>query len=391
MTIGGELTKRRVLGITAIRSEYFFQRSIFRAIMNHPELELGLIVTGAHLSPLHDYTVREIEADGFPIVARIENLIYSDRDAARLKGAAAQLQVLAHVVDAHRPDWLLVPADREESITLGLCGVYMGLATAHYGAGDRVVGNADDMIRHATSRIAHLLMTTHEGARERLVRAGEEEWRVHNVGHAGLDRMRLAPVLSAEELARALNVPAISTPYLVVIQHPLSSEVALSTEQMRETMTAAVELGLDTFVSYPNSDPGSQQIINVIEDFRSHPKIHIFRNIPDVPFVNLLRGAAVLIGNSSLGLLEAPFLRLPVINAGNRQASRHHSANVFFTPADRQAIIRQVRLILDDAPTQERVRNCENPFGDGHTGESVAALLASTPIDAKLLNKDLTY
>ena len=159
------MTKRRVLGITAIRSEYFLQRPILRAIVDHPELELELVVTGAHLSPLHGHTVKDIEADGFPIVARIENLIYSDRDAARLKGAASQLQVLSHVVDELRPDWLLVPADREESMTLALCGTYMNVATAHYAAGDRVVGNADDMIRHAVSRLAPFVDDARTGAR----------------------------------------------------------------------------------------------------------------------------------------------------------------------------------------------------------------------------------
>src|SRR5688500_3042342 len=119
------MIKRRVLAITGIRSEYFMLRSIFQNIMDRNDLELELVVTGAHLSPIHGYTVKDIEADGFPIVERIESLIYSDHDAARLKGAASQLQVLAHVVDTRRPDWLLVPADREESITLALCGAYL--------------------------------------------------------------------------------------------------------------------------------------------------------------------------------------------------------------------------------------------------------------------------
>src|SRR3982751_84205 len=109
------MTKRRVLAITGIRSEYFLLRPIFQAIRHHADLELELSVTGAHLSPLHGYTVKEIEADGFPIVERIESLIYSDHDAARLRGAANQLQILMHVVDARRPSWLLAPADREES------------------------------------------------------------------------------------------------------------------------------------------------------------------------------------------------------------------------------------------------------------------------------------
>ncbi|HZI86766.1 MAG TPA: UDP-N-acetylglucosamine 2-epimerase, partial [Pyrinomonadaceae bacterium] len=363
------MIKRRVLAITGIRSEYFMLRSIFQNIMDRNDLELELVVTGAHLSPIHGYTVKDIEADGFPIIERIESLIYSDHDAARLKGAASQLQVLAHVVDTRRPDWLLVPADREESITLALCGAYLGIPTAHYAAGDRVVGNVDDMVRHAVSRVSHLMLTTHEDARARLIQAGEQEWRVHNVGHSGLDRMRAAPVLSGEEMAAVLKVKALRKPYLVVVQHPLSSEREAAGEQMRETMEAALDLGLQTFVSYPNSDPGSNQIATTIEEYSNHADVHVFRNVPDVPFVNLLRGAAILLGNSSLGLLEAPFLRLPVINVGNRQATRSHSENVFFVHHDRKEIARQARAILEDEATQQRVRNCANPFGDGKTGQ----------------------
>jgi len=385
------MSKRRVLGITAIRSEYFLQRPILQAIAAHPDLELGLVVTGAHLSPLHDYTVKQIEADGFPIVARIENLIYSDRDAARLKGAASQLQVLTHVVDELRPDWLLVPADREESMTLALCGTYMNIATAHYAAGDRVVGNADDMLRHAVSRLSHLLLTTHELARERLIKAGEQEWRVHNVGHAGIDRLRSTAELSASELAKALGVKEIADQFAVIVQHPLTSEIGKAGEQMRETLSAVLGLGLQTFISYPNSDPGSSQIVDVIEEYRSDPRVSVFKNIPDPEFVNLLRRATVLIGNSSLGLLEAPYLKLPVINVGRRQSERHHASNVFFVPADREAIVRQLKAIIEDDETKRRISECENPFGDGHTGGRVAELLATMAIDSALLNKDLSY
>lgn len=385
------MSRRRVLAITAIRSEYYFQRSIFHAIREHPDLELTLIVTGAHLSPLHGYTVKEIQADGFHIAERIESLIYSDRDAARLKGAASQLQVLAHIVDARRPDWLLAPADREEAMTLALCGAYMGLAVAHYGAGDRVVGNVDDMIRHAVSRLSHLLLTTHEEARQRLIQAGEQEWRVHNMGHAGLDRIAGTAAMSDDELAYALGIAQIKKPYLVVIQHPLSSEFAEAGRQMRETLEAAKELGMQTFVSYPNSDAGSHLIIETIEKYRSQPNFHVFQNIPDAPFIHLLRGAAVLLGNSSLGLLEAPFLRLPVVNIGARQSLRHHAENVFFVACNKEQIADKVSAILGSEEIRNRIANCSNPFGDGHTGERVANLLATTPIDPVLLNKDLSY
>jgi GDP/UDP-N,N'-diacetylbacillosamine 2-epimerase (hydrolysing) len=160
---------------------------------------------------------------------------------------------------------------------------------------------------------------------------------------------------------------------------------------MRETLSAAAELGMQTFVSYPNSDPGSGQIIAAIGEFESNPRFKAFRNIPDVQFVNLLRGATALLGNSSLGLLEAPFLQLAAINVGSRQKARHHSDNIFFVSCDRNAIVKQVRAIIDDPETRRRVANCANPFGDGHTGKRVADLLATTALDPRLLNKDLNY
>jgi len=383
--------KRRVLGITAIRSEYFLQRPIFQAIKEHPDLELSVIVAGAHHSAHHGYTAKQVEADGFAIAAKIENLILSDHDADRLKGAAIQLQSLVEVVDKMRPSWLLAPTDREEAMTMALCGAYLNVPIAHYGAGDRVVGNVDDMVRHAVSRLSHLLLTTHEEARQRLIRAGEDEWRVYNVGHSGIDRIRSAPKMNSDELAGALEVASIEEPYVVVIQHPLSSEMEQAGAQMQVTLNALVESDLPAFISYPNSDPGSQQIVDVIESFRSNPRIHVFKNIDDVPFVNLLRGATILLGNSSLGLLEAPFLGLAAINIGRRQTARRHSENVFFVPHDKNEIVDLIKRITTDSRLQATIKNCNNPFGDGYAGPRVAQLLAETPIDDKLLNKDLTY
>jgi GDP/UDP-N,N'-diacetylbacillosamine 2-epimerase (hydrolysing) len=380
---------RRVLALTGIRSEYFLSRPIFQAIHEHPDLQLELVVAGAHLSPLHDYTVRTIEADGFPVVERIESLLYSSRDAARIKGGSLLLQTLSHVVDKQRPDWLLAVGDREEPMMLALCGTYMNVPIAHYAAGDRAVGNVDDIVRHAISRLSHLLLTTAEDARHRLIRSGEEEWRVHNVGHAGLDRLRRAPALDDRELAAALGVPGIRRPYLVVIQHPLSSEIDDAPRQMRETLDAAVDLGMQTFVCYPNSDAGGLPMIQVIDEYGTRPGVHAMSSIPDVPFVNLLRGATALVGNSSLGVLEAPFLKLAAINVGRRQGARDHADNMFFVDHDRREIAHTVRRILDDASVQDRLRACGNPFGDGHTGPRVAEMLSTTPIDRRLLDKDL--
>jgi GDP/UDP-N,N'-diacetylbacillosamine 2-epimerase (hydrolysing) len=295
------------------------------------------------------------------------------------------------VVEERRPDWLFVPCDREEALTLAMCGTYLNLPMAHYAAGYSSVGNVDDTVRPAVARLCHLLLATHQESCERLLRSGEEPWRVTNVGASGLDRFRQTPTLSREELARELGVPSVDERYLVVVQHPLSTVLDKSREHMQATMTAAAELGLQTFVSYPNSDAGSMEMISVIEAHRKSGRVHVFKNVPDLAFVNLLRGATALLGNSSLGVVEAPFLKLPVVNVGSRQTGRHSTSNVFFVEPEAAAIVRQVNLIQHDPATLEKIAKCGNPFGDGRTGERVAELLATAPTDERLLTKRWTY
>lgn len=384
--------RKSVLAITGIRSEYYLQKSVFRAIQAHPALRLELVVTGAHLSPLHGGTVDEISRDGFPIAEKIESLLWSDRDAGRLKGAAAQLQVLAHVVDRLRPDWILAPADREEALTAAACGAYMNIPVAHLCAGDRVVGNVDDIVRQAVSRLSHLHLTTHEEARQRLIRSGEQPFRVHNVGHPGLDRFASTKKMGWSALAKALGLGGAKPPYLVVLQHPISSEISEAPAQMEETMKAVMKLGLPTVVIHPNSDAGSRAMVEVIERYRGRIRsLVVTPTLPDTIFVNLLRGAFALIGNSSLGFFEAPYLRLPVVHLGNRQKNRRHSGNVAFLPHRAESIAGLITRWRDSPVERARLACCDNPFGSGRTGETVARLLAQTEATPAFLKKDMTY
>lgn len=374
--------------MTAIRSEYNFQRPIFEAVRSHAELDLELVVTGAHLSEMHGNTSRLVQEDGFPVVASITSLLSSDAPAARLKGAALQLQTLTHVIEERQPDWLLASGDREEAMLLALCGAYLNVPVAHYGAGDIAVGNVDDTVRHAVSRLAHVLLATNQQSAEQMVSAGEEAWRVHTVGHAGIDRLRTTRQLSETELATGLGIAAITHPYAVVIQHPLSSEIDAAAAHMRATMQAVTEVGIEAFVIYPNSDAGSYRLIEVLESYRETPGVHLFQNIPDVPFVNLLRGAAMLIGNSSAGVMEAPYLGLAALNVGGRQKGRLRCSNLTFVDPNVRDIAARIRELADhESSLRRQARECVNPYGDGHAGERVAEILVATPLDSRLLNK----
>lgn len=384
--------KKIVLGITGIRSEYDILSSVFRAISKHDDLVLKVAVTGAHLSESFGHTIDEIESDGFEIVDCIESLLSGNGESLRVKGAGIQLQGLVQTVLRVKPDFLLVLGDREESITTALVSTYMNIPLVHIGGGDRVVGNADDQIRHAVTKLAHIHLTTNLESRERVLRLGEQDFRVYNVGNPGLDRLMDTEKLPLSQISKNINFSIREgEPYIILIQHALSSEVKDAYRQMKITLEAIKAMGITTVISFPNSDAGGGEIIRAIEEYNSVPFIYSAKNIPRLDFVNLLRNAACLVGNSSLGILEAPLLKLPVVNVGNRQTGRLHAENVQFVPHQKNAIISAIQMAVHDEGYIAAVKLCKNPYGDGKSSQKIADLIANTIIDEKLLIKDITY
>jgi GDP/UDP-N,N'-diacetylbacillosamine 2-epimerase (hydrolysing) len=380
---------KRVAVLTGIRSEYDILYSVLREIQDHPQLELQVIVAGTHLSPRFCYSVRQIEADGFPIVERLETLLDSDSAASRVKSAAIQLMGLVQTLERIKPDFLLVCGDREESMMAGVAGSYMNIPVAHIAGGDIVIGNVDDSVRHAVTKLAHLHFTLSEESAERVRKMGEEPWRVHCVGNPGLDRFRLLPKLSREELGARLGIE-LKGPVLLVIQHTISSEIGQGADQMKITFEALAEMGYTALIGYPNSDAGSREMIEVIDTFSAkHPFLKLYRNLPRLEFLSLLQTADVLVGNSSLGILEAPFLKLPVVNIGNRQKLREHAENVTYVPHDRAAIVKAVRDSIANRTEIAARTTC--PFGDGYSAVRIADILAATPVDDKLKIKGWAY
>lgn len=384
--------KRIILGVTGIRSEYDIMSSVFRAIDNSLSLDLKLVVTGAHLSDAYGHTIDEIRSDGFEVIDEIQNLLNGDKDLFRVKGLAIQLQGLVQTVARVRPDVLLVLGDREESMTTALVGAYMNIPVAHICGGDRVVGNVDDQVRHAVTKLAHLHFVTNSESAQRILRLGEQDFRIFNVGNPGLDRLVDVPELNWEELSLSLGFEiAEREPFLLLIQHVISTEIDHAYDQMRVTLDAVKDLGLPTILSYPNSDAGGQRMIQAILEYKSLPNLHIAKNIPRLEFVNLMRRASCLLGNSSAGIMEAPLLKLPVVNVGNRQKGRLHAENVKFVPHEKKQILEAVENAVYNRQYREEVRNCSNPYGDGQSSKRIAEILANLKIDDKLIIKDITY
>ncbi|MBA5851068.1 UDP-N-acetylglucosamine 2-epimerase (hydrolyzing) [Clostridium sp. cel8] len=383
---------KKILAVTGIRSEYFILQPILEELTKRNDVELKVVVTGTHLSPLYGDTYKLIENDGYELI-KLETLLSSDLLSGRCKSIGIQIMGLTDIIVREKPDWLMVLGDREESLTTATVGTYMNIPIAHICGGDRVVGNIDDSVRHAVTKLAHLHFPTTKENGERILKMGEEPWRVNVVGNPALDSIRKQPELSYDYINEKLNTNLREDkPFILLIKHPLSSEISEAEDQMKVTLEAVAELGYSTIITYPNSDAGGFEMIKVIKQFEEKFKfIKAFQTLPRDLFVNLQRKASLLLGNSSCGLLEAPFLKLPVVNVGNRQKQRQHSENIIFVSHNKDEIKKAINKCIFDKEFINICKNCYNPYGDGYSGERIARIISETKIDSKLLNKQIVY
>lgn len=385
--------KTKVIVLTGIRSEYDLLYPLLLEVEKDKSFDLGVIVAGAHLSPLHNYSYLQIERDGFRIADKIENLIYSDSLSSKSKSAAILMQSLSQTFDREKPDLFLVLGDREESIIGALAASYMNIPVIHLAGGDHtnpVGGNIDEQVRHATSKLSHVHLTMREEHSERLLKLGEEPWRIHTVGSGGVDRIRMVPSINKCELAEKVGTEA-SGKYAVVIYHPLNSQIGVGEQELELILKALLKQGMGIFIGYPNSDPGSGSIIELIKRYENDGLVNAYTNLSRNIFVNLMRHASVLVGNSSLGLHEAPYLCLPTINVGERQLGRLAGKNVQFVAANQIDIDSALQKALNDEEYIDEMKSDYNIYGDGHMAGKALEIIKKLPSKEKLLAKRLTY
>jgi len=369
------------LAFTGIRSDYDLMSGVYQELRRARDVEVGLVVSGAHLSERFGRTVRHIEADGIPIVARIESLIDSDSAASRLQSAAILLQACLHSVEAFHPDVVVYAGDREDVIVGALVGAYLGIPTAHFFGGDHACdGNVDNAVRHAATKLSTAHYVIHETHQRRLVRLGEEPDRVFVVGHPALDRFRTTPRMPRPEVLAAAGAPPWDR-YAVVVHHPILAERDRAADQMNEILLALRDLGLPAMVGYPNSDAGGRAVIDVIRAHEGLGPIRSYRNLDRATFVNLLRHAAVMVGNSSAGILEAPMIPLGVVNVGERQRGRLVAENVVFVEPTRADVAGGIEAVLTPV-FQARLAQVRSPYGDGRSTEAIVESLRTVDFAA---------
>ena len=390
--------KNRIIGITGCRSEYDIIFSVLKEIQKDVSFDVSLIACGAHLSGNFGYTVSEIERDGFLIADRIHNLMDSDREAGKAKGAGILMVGLSDSLDRLQPDYVMVVGDREEAVVTGIVCTYLGIPLIHLCGGDRTspkAGDVDEPIRHATSKLANIHFTMNEAHKERLLKMGEEPWRVCNTGNPALDRFKEVESMDKKEILKYFQFnheEDLEKPLILIIQHVISGEATDGARQIENTLEATTRLECNCIINYPNSDMGSREMINVIERYRKLPNVRITKHIPRNEFVNLLRNIDLLVGNSSMALLEGSFLKIPAINVGERNRNRMNGGNVVFVKADTSKIEEVARKILFNKEFSDNLKNCKSVYGDGKAANKIVDYLKNiNKTKVELIAKDITY
>jgi UDP-hydrolysing UDP-N-acetyl-D-glucosamine 2-epimerase len=377
--------RRKIAVVTTSRADYSHLYWPLRELAANPEVELGVIALGPHLSPEFGNTIAEIEREGFPIRARIECLLSSDTDIGMAKTIGVAILSLADTLSTWRPDLMLLIADRYEMMAPASVALALRIPMAHIEGGEVSQGAIDDHVRNALTKLAHIHFTSTETACRRVVAMGEEPWRVHLAGAPSLDHLRRSKLLDRAALESRLGIK-LESPTILAAWHPVTILRDTNAEADALFTALATAPGQLIFV-YPNADAGSYALIERTRALAANrASTHIHINLDAVTYWSLLGQVDVMIGNSSSGIMEAASFALPVVNVGMRQQGRERARNILDVPAETPAITAALKRALAPA-FRKKLRGMTNPYGDGTAAATIAKVLTTVPLDNLLIKQ----
>jgi UDP-hydrolysing UDP-N-acetyl-D-glucosamine 2-epimerase len=377
--------KRKIAVVTTSRADYSHLYWPLRELASHPDIELGVIALGPHLSPEFGHTIAEIEREGFPVKARIECLLSSDTDTGMAKTIGVAILSLADTLTAWRPDLILLIADRYEMMAPASVALALRIPIAHIEGGEISQGAIDDQVRNALTKLAHIHFTSTETARRRVIAMGEEPWRVHHAGAPSLDHLRRSKLIDRAALEKHLDLK-LTSPCILAAWHPVTILRDTNAEADALFSALAETPGQLIFV-YPNTDAGSHALIKRTRALAAaRPDTHIFVNLDAVTYWSLLGHVDAMIGNSSSGIMEAASFALPVVNVGMRQQGRERAPNIIDAAADTAAITIALKRALDPA-YRKKLRGMSNPYGSGTASNMIANVLATVTLENLLIKQ----
>jgi UDP-hydrolysing UDP-N-acetyl-D-glucosamine 2-epimerase len=371
---------RKICVVIGSRANYSSIKSAMKAIQEHPDLELQLIAGASAILDRYGAVVDLMEQDGFQPNARMFMLIEGETPATMAKSTGVGLMELPTLFEMLRPDIVLTIGDRFETMSTTLAAAYMNLPIAHTMGGE-VTGTIDESIRHAVTKFAHIHFPASADARDRIIRLGERPEDVHLVGCPRIDlvaqtleqdRSNGLQDIFLEGVGTGLD---LSKPFVIVSQHPVTTEFGEGERQITATLEAVRDVDIPAIVLWPNADAGSDDIARGMRKWREQGKavdMHFFKNLPTATYIRLMARTNCLLGNSSSGIRDAAFIGTPVVNIGTRQDMRERGSNVLDVPNDKDAIAQALRKQIEHGHYES-----EPVYGDGTAGQKIADILAT--------------
>ncbi len=386
-----EQAKRKICVVTGTRAEYGILRPVIAAVKKYERLELQLVAAGMHLSDEFGKTINDIQNDGLEIQEQVKMLPDADDGAAMGKALG---KGIAGFIDAFKkitPEIVVVLGDRIEAFAAAVAASFLNIPVAHISGGDKTRAGRDEEMRHAITKFAKIHFPATPGSGERLIRMGEDSWRVFVVGEPSIDTMLQEKLLEKEALNAQYSFD-FTRPYALVVQHPVTTEADKAAEQMRTTLEAVKKEKMPALILYPNADSGGRQMIGIIKEYEKEKILGcaVIKSLPHVAYLSIMKHAACIVGNSSSGIVEAPTLKVPTVNIGIRQEGRECASNVVHVSQGEEQIRRAIKTVLSP-PFKEQVKFCVNPYGEGNTSKKIAEVLATIPLDDRLLKKTIAY
>ena len=363
---------------TGSRGEWGYLLPILNYISeNKKEISVELVVTNMHLLPEYGYSLDEIENDGYPAKHAIQVFGTSESRFATVSAMGKIMSSLSDIFFQTDFDYLIIAGDRFESLAAATAAFYADIPVAHIQAGERS-GNKDDAARHAIARLASLHFAANDDAATRLIRSGEEDWRVFNTGAPQIDGMHAFCTSSRNRPGECLCV-----------LHPETLGIDNAVELI-PLLDYLIEEGFHVHCIYPNSDTGSTVISDGLLGYHSK-MITKYRNLPRETYLNLLANVDFLVGNSSSAILEAPTYKTPAINIGARQRGRVQGINVINISTTNRQELEMALATLRSKEYQAKLSDCQNPYGDGKSAKRIVDILMSKAADQTLISKELTF
>ncbi len=380
--------KKKILIVTERRADFSRFKPIIKLIQKEKLLSYDLVVTGIHLNKNFGYTKNEIIDEKFKIFSEFQifdKQYFIKNDGASMSEALGKAFIkLPKIIEKSNPDIILSGFDIAANFALTVCGAHMNIPVAHIQGGE-VSGTIDESLRHGMSKFSNFHFTATQETKKRLIKMGELKQNIFVVGCPSIDALKQEKEETKDIISKKFNID-ITKDYILIIQHPVTSELDKTNEQFIETIEALRNIKMQKLFVFPNNDAGSSKIIKLIKKYR----FNYCKTLTLKGYKTLLKNSKALIGNSSSGIHEAATFKIPVVNIGSRQEGRTKSINVMDAKYNRKHILKVMKSVLSKN-FNKKMKNLKNPYGDGNSSKKIINIIKRLKLKNFNTQKKITY